>query len=343
MRLFKLSLLLVFVTIFSCSKKGTTATRKWLIPEGQVRDGGPGKDGIPSVDNPQFIAVGEVDFLQDDDLVEGVVYKGKQRAYPHAILDWHEIVNDDFDDISYALTYCPLTGTGIAWDRVVDGQLTTFGVSGKLYNNNLMPYDRRTDSYWSQLKLLCVNGTLIGTEAATFPTIETTWKTWKKMYPNSEVLSKNTGYSRNYGVYPYGGYKTDNDYLLFPNSINDDRLPSKERVLGVLNKGANRVYSLNLFATPKVIFDTLGDDELIVIGSQADNFIVAFRKGDLDGFTLDLSQLPVLGMDNAGNALTIDGRIVEGPLSGTRLEQPISFMGYWFAFGTFYAGIGIYE
>ncbi len=329
--------------LISCSTKDNPAPRRWLIPEGQVRDGGPGKDGIPSVDNPSFITIDEVDFLADDDLVVGMYYNGHAKAYPHPILDWHEIVNDDFDDRSFALTYCPLTGTGIAWNRMVDGQLTTFGVSGKLYNNNLLPYDRRTDSYWSQLKLECVNGELIGTSPEVFSTLETTWATWKKMYPNSKILSKNTGFSRNYGVYPYGNYKTDNNYFLFPNSPQDDRLPSKERVLGVLNNGNNKVYSINLFETPRVIYDQLGADEIMVIGSKPDHFIVAFYKKDIEGFMVDLGDLPILGTDASGNVLTVSGRIIAGPENGAQLLQPVSFMGYWFAFGAFYRDIAIYE
>ena len=130
----------------------------WLIPVGEVFDGGPGKDGIPALSNPQLVASSEVSFLGDGDLVIGVVIGGVARAYPHVILDWHEIINDQVGGEAYSLTYCPLTGSGIGWDRALSANATTFGVSGKLYNSNLIPYDRETDSYWSQMKLQCVFG-----------------------------------------------------------------------------------------------------------------------------------------------------------------------------------------
>ena len=263
--------------MFSCSKENGNTQQDWLIPADEVEDGGPGKDGIPSIDNPIFIDVNEVNFLADNALVVGMIYDGEAKAYPHPILDWHEIVNDEIGDRKVALTYCPLTGTAIAWNRNLDGQTTTFGVSGKLYNSNLIPYDRATDSYWSQANLNCVNGERIGSVIETFPIIETTWSTWKSLYPNSKVLSTQTGFSRDYTAYPYGDFRTNNDFIIFPFTPFDSRLPTKERVLGVLNNGNNRAYSINEFSDAQVLEDQLGGDELLIIGSRAQNFIVAFK------------------------------------------------------------------
>jgi hypothetical protein len=189
---------------------------EWLIPVSEVRDGGPGKDGIPALSNPKFISLDKVDYFLDNELVIGFVDGDKNRAYPHSILDWHEIVNDRVGSVDISVTYCPLTGTWICWDRKIIGKVTTFGVSGLLYNSNLIPYDRETDSNWSQIGLQCVNGPLVGTEAVTIGVVETKWGTWKKIYPESKVLSTNTGYNRGYGFYPYGDYRADHAYLLFP-------------------------------------------------------------------------------------------------------------------------------
>lgn len=315
----------------------------WLIPRGEVRDGGPGKDGIPSVDDPKFVAVQLMNDLPDDELVVGVIEGNQRRAYPHSILDWHEIVNDELGDKSYALTYCPLTGTAVSWNRNVNGSITTFGVSGKLYNSNLMPFDRETDSYWSQLTLNCVNGDLIGTDIETFPIIETTWGTWKKLYPQSEVMTRNTGFNRNYDLFPYGDYRTNNNNIIFSTNPFDRRLPSKERVLGVLNGETNKVYSIELFNTPRVIQDQVGDKSIIVIGSKTDNFIVAFEKGELGAVSVDFSEFPNIAKDDLGNVIDINGQITAGPLSGQQLEQPISIMAYFFSLGAFYPGIEIYE
>ena len=340
-----LALLFSFLILSCGSSQDDTlpaggSSQEWLIPSNEVMDGGPGKDGIPSIDNPNFTALDEVDFLADDDLVVGVQTGGAARAYPHSILDWHEIVNDDFGAWSYALTYCPLTGTAISWNRNLAGGNTTFGVSGKLYNNNLLPYDRSTDSYWSQLTMSCVNGNLAGTEITTLPIIETTWKTWKKLYPNSQVLNQETGFSRDYDRYPYGDYKTNNTRLIFPLSVNDSRLPSKDRVLGVVESFGNKAYPLDTFEEDSVIFDTIGEQDVIVIGSKEYNLILCFKNDlGLENFEVNFDDLPNLGQDADGNVLDISGQLKFGPLAGEKLEGVNAFMGYWFAFGAFYPGI----
>ncbi|MEM9985752.1 MAG: DUF3179 domain-containing protein [Bacteroidota bacterium] len=220
----------------------------WAIPSNRVLDGGPGKDGIPSLENLSFIAPEEVGYLDGDDLVVGFKAGDDARAYPHRILDWHEIVNDLLDDEVYvSINYCPLTGTASAWNRVINNEVTTFGVSGKLYSTNLMPYDRETDSYWSQMRFDCVNGSLIGEEAETYMIVETTWTTWRTMFPDSKILTPQTGFNRDYTRYPYGDYLTNDDFLIFPLEYDDTRLGRKDRVHGVIINGRAKVYPLNLF------------------------------------------------------------------------------------------------
>lgn len=338
-------LLLIGIFVLSACNKANNSG-PWLIPSNEVQDGGPGKDGIPSLDNPQFSAVNDIGFLNEEDLVVGLISENGARAYPHNILDWHEIVNDDFGTMSIALTYCPLTGTAVGWDRNVNGSNTSFGVSGKLYNTNLIPYDRKTDSYWSQIGLNCVNGELISTEINTIGIIETSWSTWKKAYPNSEVLNTNTGFNRNYSRYPYGDYRTNNNNIIFPVSPMDNRLPAKERVLGVLENGVNKAYSINQFVSPRIINDTLNGQDIIVVGSRPDNFIVSFYNHDQINWTIDLTNLPIIAQSDNGQLLSLSGDIIDG--SGTtsgqeKLDQPVSFIGYWFSFGAFYPDIQIYE
>ncbi len=220
----------------------------WAIPSNRVLDGGPGKDGIPSLENLNFITPNEVGYLQDDDLVVGFKVGEDVRAYPHRILDWHEIVNDLLgDDVYVSINYCPLTGTASAWNRVINNEISTFGVSGKLYSTNLMPYDRATDSYWSQMRFDCVNGSRIGEKAKTFMVVETTWTTWRTMFPQSQVLTPQTGFNRDYTRYPYGDYMTNDDFLIFPLEYDDTRLGRKERVHGVIINGQAKVYPLDLF------------------------------------------------------------------------------------------------
>lgn len=327
--------------LFACGDN--SEPREWIIPSELVFDGGPGKDGIPSVDNPKFSQVSEIDFLNDRSLIVGVIHDGAQKAYPHPILDWHEITNDNLGDINYALTYCPLTGTGIAWDRNINGENTTFGVSGKLYNTNLIPYDRKTDSYWSQIRLECVSGPLSETKINTFPVVETSWETWKKAYPNSMVQNSNTGFSRDYTAYPYGDYRTNDSNIIFPLTKEDNRLPAKERVLGVITDSTKIVYSIELFDTGRIIEDVIDGEEVLVIGSKEDNYIVVVSKPAVGEFDFIANQLPYIAEDNQGNRITLGGSLKAENGGTTVLERPNAFMGYFFSFGAFYENVEIFE
>lgn len=338
-------LFLFGILLFNCGGEQDRFEEDWLIPNEEVFDGGPGQDGIPSVDNPNFSSISEINFLADNALVVGVFSETEVKAYPHPILDWHEIVNDDIGDKSVAVTYCPLTGTAIGWDRNVEGSNTTFGVSGKLFQTNLMPFDRRTESYWSQIRLDCVNGDLINTRINTSPVVETTWATWKEMYPNSMVMNTNTGFSRNYQQFPYGDYRTNNANIIFPVDPLDQRLPSKERVLGVLGDSIHRVYSIDLFETPQVISDTLEGEAMVVIGSKEMNFIVAYENDSLiEGLEINLDNLPTIAVAPNGNQVTLFGQVLDANGSLVRnLNNTESFIAYWFSLGAFYPGIEIYQ
>ena len=318
----------------------------WLIPENEVRDGGPGKDGIPAIDDPKFASVDESSWLNDNDLVLGFADGDDIRAYPHPILDWHEIVNDKTDKHSLAVIYCPLTGTGIGWNRVIDEKETTFGVSGLLYNSNIIPYDRSTDSNWSQLLLKCVNGELSGENPENYTLIETTWKTWKNMYPSSRILSRKTGYSRSYGSYPYGSYR-ENESLIFTVSNTDSRLHAKERVLCIIENAAAKAYTFEILSENKnLITDTLQDKKVVVTGNSPDNLMVAFQTVTKDGTALEFqyleNKLPEILIDNEGTTWDIFGRAVSGPRKGEQLKTVTQMMGYWFSFAAFYPNIKIY-
>lgn len=346
----KLMIFLLMAFILSCGSEDKEEVitppvdkPEWTIPSEEVFDGGPGKDGIPSIDNPQFSRISDIDFMGENDLIIGVLKDGIVKAYPHPILDWHEIVNDKIGNINLAITYCPLTGSAIGWNRRVAGRITEFGVSGKLYNTNLMPYDRITDSYWSQMALSCVNGELVTEKIETYSVIETKWRTWKRLYPNSQIMNTNTGFNRSYGQFPYGDYRTNDNNIIFPVKPIDERLPAKERALGIIGEESSKAYSIESFETAQVIYDVVDGKKLIVIGSKELNFIVAYEDNlNLSSFEINLDNLPVIAIDDDGNELSIDGSIREGPQRGARLNQVKSFIAYWFSLGAFYPGIEIY-
>ena len=316
------------------------ASGDWLVPKDQVFDGGPGRDGIPSIDNPEFTNIDDASYLLDDDLVIGISEGATIKAYPHPILDWHEVVNDGANNKDFTITYCPLTGSAIMWMRNGPLSATTFGVSGLLYNSNLIPYDRETRSNWSQMRLQCVNGPLIGTEIQTGKIVETTYKTWKEMFPSSKLLSTNTGFARQYGVYPYGTYKSD-DELIFPVSNEDNRLPKKTRVLGLIVGNETIAFPVNNFKQGVDIQNiSFGGEKFVVAGSSDKNFAVAFKSKLSDGaelqFTAVQNELPIIMVDGEGNKWDIFGRVTAGPRSGQSLDQAKAFIAYWFAWAAFY-------
>lgn len=316
------------------SNPGNTADN-WLIDANFVKDGGPGKDGIPSIDNPSYVTAANANFVSDSETIIGTKINGIVRTYPHSILNWHEIVNVESDGEFHALSYCPLTGTSTLWTVPNNFVNKTFGVSGLLYNSNLIPYDRETDSNWAQMLSQSVNGTLSGTFIDENAVIETTWGNWKLMYPETVVLSEVTGFSRDYNAYPYGSYLTDSN-LLFDVANEDPRLHEKTRALGINNHGVNKVYVVSEFNQGiEVINENTGNSPYVVIGSSEFTFAIAFSSTLADGteltFTAVDSSLPIIMQDNEGNEWDILGTAVSGARIGQKLMLESDFIAFWFA------------
>jgi hypothetical protein len=218
---------------------------KHSIPLEEILSGGPGKDGIPSIDNPQFLKVEEIDFLDDDSVGLGIILGESIKFYPYQILVWHEIVNDKTGDKPLLVTYCPLCATGIVFDPIVNGRVLEFGVSGKLWKSNLLMYDRRNkeedESLWSQVLGEAVVGNLTGKKLNIISSGTFKYGDWKKKYPQTLVLSKKTGSLRSYGVDPYGNYYSSRS-VSFGVSFNDERTHPKSLVLGIEIEGQFKAY-----------------------------------------------------------------------------------------------------
>lgn len=350
MKYLSIFFVLYFLSLGSGCDESTNSSSdtsgEWLIPKEQIFDGGPGKDGIPALLNPQVSDITSINFLEDADLVIAIKFGDEVRVYPHPILDWHEIINDEINGNKFAITYCPLTGSGIAWNRLLEGKETTFGVSGLLYNTNLIPYDRATQSNWSQMKMQCVNGTLIGASVVTFPILETSWKTIKQAYPSAKVVTTETGYSRSYGVYPYGDYKTNNDLIIFPVSPDDNRLPRKERVLGAFINGINRAYKFQDNGSELTLFtDNVDNKTIVVISCKEKNLNTVFQSTLDDGTEVSLSpvknELPIILTDSEANKYDLFGEVIAGPKKGSKLISVSSMTAYWFGLAAFYPNISI--
>lgn len=213
-----------------------------LVGADRIFQGGPARDGIPAIDNPVLISSKKAEYIQDDERILGIVHRGTARAYPVKILNWHEIVNDTIEDLDYTVTYCPLCGTGVAFNRRVHGDVLVFGVSGLLYNSDVLLFDRDTESLWSQIIGKAISGAFKGTALEMLPLTHTTWSDWKQRYPESTVLSEHTGFGRNYARNPYAGYESNHD-IHFPVTVRAPRnYHPKERVLGLSTQKAHKAY-----------------------------------------------------------------------------------------------------
>ena len=217
-----------------------------LVPPSAIERGGPPRDGIPAIDRPRFVSAAQSG-LGDKDRVLGITRSGVIRAYPVRILNWHEVVNDRLGSEFIAITYCPLCGTGVAFSARVAGKDAAFGVSGLLYNSDVLLYDRTTESLWSQLLGQAISGPLKGQMLEPVPLTHTTWADWRRRHPSTEVLSSQTGFSRDYATDPYAGYDRIAT-LMFDVQHKDDRLPLKEWVLGLKLGGETRAYPFSVLA-----------------------------------------------------------------------------------------------
>lgn len=235
---------------------------RYLVDPEKLVGGGPPKDGIPSIDNPRFVSVEEADrWIQDNELVLAMIYKGVKRVYPLQIMVWHEIANDEVAGDPILITYCPLCGSGIAYERMLEGTEVEFGVSGKLYNSNLVMYDRLTNSYWSQIDGLAIVGEWTGTKLIPVSIDTVVWRDWKKAHPDSEILSQDTGFNRPYGNDPYGSYYEDS-FIWFPVEGRNDVIHPKTVIFGVELNGEYKAFPEDDLKELKVIEDTVGGSRI---------------------------------------------------------------------------------
>lgn len=238
---------------------------KHSIPLNEILSGGPGKDGIPSIDDPRFVSVSEATFLNNDEPGLGLTVNGESRFYPYKILVWHEIVNDTIAGEPVLVTYCPLCATGIVFERRVDGEVQEFGVSGRLWQSNLLMYNRagneENESLWSQVLGEAVLGVHTGKKLSVVRSDVVRFGDWKEAHPNTKVLSEDTGAARDYGRDPYGDYYTS-ESVSFGATFNDDRLHPKALVHGIEIDGQYKAYHDD--ALSGTVTDTFAGQNIVV-------------------------------------------------------------------------------
>ena len=216
-------------------------TRKSVALE-DLKQGCPARDCIPSIDKPKFVSADDADHVADDAIVIAISYGGDHRAYPARILDHHEIVNDTIGGDPIAITWCPLCGSAVGISRDVGGEVTEFGVSGVLYNSDLVLYDRATETLWDQIIAEGIVGPNTGKSLQLVPVTMTRWSRWRAAHPDTLVLSTDTGFDEDYSTDYYAKYRGSSN-LMFPVSQEDDRIHPKSVVFGFNIDGAAVAYT----------------------------------------------------------------------------------------------------
>ncbi|HSM38512.1 MAG TPA: DUF3179 domain-containing protein, partial [Candidatus Limnocylindrales bacterium] len=245
----------------------STDFSRHTVPLSEIISGGPGKDVIPAIDQPQFRSIEVVDWLIDREPVIAFGIADDWRAYPIQILVWHEIVNDTVGGLPVAITFCPLCHTSIAFDRTFAGRVLDFGTTGNLRHSDLVMYDRQTESWWQQATGQAIVGELAGSQLEFLPSQLISWEQFKEDHPDGQVLSRETGHPRDYDRNPYPGYDRvdSNPFLLEDKTLIDGRLSPKVRILGVIIGEAAVAYPFPFLADNPVVNDDVGGTPVVVL------------------------------------------------------------------------------
>ncbi len=328
----------------------------------EVLSGGPPKDGIPAIDNPQFVPVSAAqEWLRANEPVVRVQVGDDARAYPLQILTWHELVNDTVGGLPLVVSFCPLCNTAIIFERKVAGQLLDFGTTGRLRFSNLIMYDRQTETWWQQATGEAIAGELTGTRLRFYPGEIIAWADFQAAHPNGQVLSRDTGFNRSYGRNPYVGYDDINSSpFLYQGAPVADTLPPMARVLTVelgdelvaypyRSLEAVRVINDTVHAVPLVVFWQAGTASALDAGTLAEGRDVgtgtAFERtvaGQVLTFTANADGRGFSDTET-GSQWDHLGQAVAGQLQGTQLAPVVAVNHFWFSWAAFRPDTRVYQ
>jgi hypothetical protein len=333
---------------------------KHSVPYSEILSGGPPKDGIPALKDPKFVSVKVADaWLKPKEPVILVQVGDDARAYPIQILIWHEIANDTVGGEPLVVTFCPLCNTAIAFKRTVNGKVLDFGTTGRLRYSNLIMYDRQTETWWQQATGEAIAGELTGIQLEFYPATIISWNDFKTSYPQGKVLSRETGYPRDYGRNPYIGYDdVNNPPFLYQGPPTPDQLPPVARVLTIDLNGEAVAYPYETLAKVGVVNDTVGGEAVLVIwqagtvspldsnttASGRDVGAAAAFSRRLDGQTLSFLFLDEKIFDDQTNSeWNILGQAIAGELKGKQLTPVVAINHFWFSWAAFKPKTRIYQ
>jgi len=300
----------------------------------EARSGGPPRDGIPSIDDPSFVTADSEDFLDDGEPVFGVAMNGDVKAYPQKILVQHELTNDTLGDLPVAVSYCPLTGTVQGFER----GSTTLGVSGRLINNNLVMYDRASGTWWPQIPATSIPGPWNGDPGRhslrEFRLVWTSWERWRGVYPETEVLSTDTGFAKNYERDPYGSYNPissyyANDNTLFPRLNPNDRYQAKEVFMGARTPEGAVAFHKEALSEAKTMTGELGGTPVLAVYEPQLATGYVYLNPDEQSFEYD-----------DGTLVGADGS--EHDPDSLPLQRIHTFDAMWFAWSGYYPDTNVY-
>jgi hypothetical protein len=309
------------------------------------------RGGVPSLDNPVFETVSEADqFLDSTDLILGIKIGDVMRAYPHRILRHHEIVNDRLGQQHFSMTYCPLTGSGLAY-QTAQLNNSELGVTGMLFESNLVFYDRNTDSCFPQMLNFGFTGPRRGQNLNYTPILETTWESWKKLYPESQVLGLNTGFSTDrYQTNHYAQYETSRSIMSPISSVLDlepySLFHPKAKTMLLQYSTTHYLFPFEELSKFPVTTHLIGENRIVVLYDQINNLPIPYIAELEDGTLLDFDRVEnpseFLVADQLGNLWNIKGEAISGPKFGAKLNQYPGYNAYWFAATTFFPNARIF-
>jgi hypothetical protein len=337
----------------------TTDFSKHSVPYGEILSGGPPKDGIPSIDAPKLISVSEAnDWLNDREPVVFVQVNDDARAYPIQILMWHEIVNDVVAGEPLMISFCPLCNTAIAFRRTYGDQVLVFGTTGRLRYSNLIMYDRQTETWWQQATEDAIAGKYTGAQLEFYPASMISWKDFRTLYPDGKVLSRDTGYPRDYGRNPYFGYDDINQTPFLYDGSTPNQLPPMARVLTVEVNDDAVAYPYEMLREANVINDRVGSEDIVVFWTEGtasaldtQNIPDGQEVGSAVAYSrlLDDTTLTFIFTDGkirdeqTDSEWNILGKAVAGKMKGKELSPVVSINHFWFSWAAFKPETRLYQ